>query len=248
MGKSFFAVNLVQYLKDMAVAHIAIDTDNENSTLKRFHSDAVFVDIASPRRLDGVFDGLTKANLAVVDGRAASSDLVLDYFGEIGLPGVLAELGASLTLAIPINHESDSVEQVQRFADQLGGACQYLIVRNAAHSDSFALYERMEIRGRLAREFGGREIDMPRLQDWLVEALNREDLTVTAATRHPSIGLLDRQRLISWQRRLYGAIESVRPLIMDGRAPGSHSQTPTPAETGSERPTKSSQATEASHG
>ena len=46
VGKSFFAVNLVQYLKDRGVAHVAIDSDNENSTLKRFHPDAVFVALA----------------------------------------------------------------------------------------------------------------------------------------------------------------------------------------------------------
>src|SRR5438552_5796472 len=39
VGKSFFAVNLVQFLKDKAVPFVGCDTDNENSTLKRFHSD-----------------------------------------------------------------------------------------------------------------------------------------------------------------------------------------------------------------
>jgi MinD superfamily P-loop ATPase len=33
VGKSFFAVNFVQYLKDSDIAHIAVDTDNENSGL-----------------------------------------------------------------------------------------------------------------------------------------------------------------------------------------------------------------------
>jgi cellulose biosynthesis protein BcsQ len=37
VGKSFFAVNFVQFLKDKAIGHVAIDSDNENSTLKRFH-------------------------------------------------------------------------------------------------------------------------------------------------------------------------------------------------------------------
>ncbi len=45
VGKSFFAVNFIQYLKDNSIAHIAVDTDNENSTLKRFHPEAVFLDI-----------------------------------------------------------------------------------------------------------------------------------------------------------------------------------------------------------
>ena len=47
VGKSFFAVNFVQYLKDKGIAHVAIDSDNENSTLKRFHPDARFVDLAA---------------------------------------------------------------------------------------------------------------------------------------------------------------------------------------------------------
>jgi hypothetical protein len=40
VGKSFFATNLVQYLRDGCIAHQAFDTDHENSTLKRFHPEA----------------------------------------------------------------------------------------------------------------------------------------------------------------------------------------------------------------
>ena len=43
VGKSFFAVNFVQYLKDRGVPHVAIDTDNENSTL-------CYIPRFSPRR------------------------------------------------------------------------------------------------------------------------------------------------------------------------------------------------------
>lgn len=213
VGKSFFAINLVQYFKDTGVAHVAIDSDHENSTLKRFHPEVRFLDPDEPRQLDGIVEALSDAGLVIVDCRAASSDLFLDYFDEIDLPALFKELGAILTLAIPVNHEADSVDQVQRLADRLGPNCQYLIVRNAAHSDRFHLYESLEIRERLLGEYGAREIDMPRMQDWLVEILNRENLTVTTATGHPSVSLLDRQRLRTWQRRLYTAIDSVRGLI-----------------------------------
>ncbi len=84
-----------------------------------------------------------------MDCRAASTDLFLDYFAEVDLPAVLSALGASLTLVMPVNHEMDSVDQVQRVSDQLGKACGYVVVRNAAHSDSFALFESAEVRERL---------------------------------------------------------------------------------------------------
>jgi hypothetical protein len=217
VGKSFFAVNFVQFLKDRGIAHVAIDSDNENSTLKRFHPDTLFLDLNIRRELDGIFAALEKANLVVMDCRAASTDLFIDYFTEIDLSAVLSELGTALTLVMPVNHESDSVDQIQRLADQFGKQCGYVVVRNAAHSDSFALFESSEVRAKLKDKLGGREISMTRLQDWLVESLNAENVTITAATKHPAFSLLDRQRLQTWQRKLYGEIEFVADLLLPAK-------------------------------
>jgi cellulose biosynthesis protein BcsQ len=217
VGKSFFAVNLIQFLKDKGIAHVAIDTDNENSTLKRFHADAQFLDLSNRRELDSIFGALEKTDLVVVDCRAASTDLFLDFFTEVDLPTVLPAIGAALTLVMPVNHELDSVDQVQRLTDQLGKTSSYVVVRNAAHSDSFALFESAEVRAQLKSKLGGREITMPRLQDWLVEALNRENLTITAAAKNPAFSLLDRQRLLTWQRKLYAEIESIADLLLPAK-------------------------------
>ena len=91
------------------------------------------------------------------------------------------------------------------------------MVRNAAHSDSFALFESSEVRAQLKDKLGGREIVMSRLQDWLVEALNAENLTITTATKHSTFSLLDRQRLQTWQRKLYAEIESVAALLLPAK-------------------------------
>jgi hypothetical protein len=208
VGKSFFTVNFVQFLKDRGIAHVAIDSDNENSTLKRFHPDTRFLDLNNRRELDGIFSALEKSNLVVMDCRAASTDLFIDYFAEIDLPAVLSEMGAVLTLVMPV---------IQRLADQFGKKCNYVVVRNAAHSDSFALFESSEVRAQLKDKLGGREVSMTRLQDWLVESLNAENLTITAATKHPAFSLLDRQRLQTWQRKLYTEIESVADLLLPAK-------------------------------
>jgi hypothetical protein len=217
VGKSFFAVNFVQFLKDRGIAHVAIDSDNENSTLKRFHPDTQFLDLNNRRELDGIFGALETSNLVVMDCRAASTDLFIDYFAEIDLPAVLTELGATLTLVMPVNHESDSVDQIQRLTDEFGSKCNYVVVRNASHSDSFALFESSEVRAQLKDKLDGREISMTRLQDWLVEGLNAENLTITTATKHPAFSLLDRQRLQTWQRKLYTEIESAADLLLPAK-------------------------------
>lgn len=214
VGKSFFAVNFIQFLKDKGIAYVAIDSDNENSTLKRFHPETRFLDLGNRREMDAIFTALDKSNLVVVDCRAASTDLFLDYFAEVDLTAVLKAIGAALTLVMPVNHELDSVDQVQRLAEQLGKAAGYVVVRNAAHSDSFALFDSAEVRVRLKSELGGKEITMTRLQDWLVEALNRENVTITAAAKHAGFSLLDRQRLQTWQRKLFAEIESAADLLL----------------------------------
>src|SRR5258708_36623773 len=110
VGKSFFAVNFVQYLKDKNLLHAACDCDNENSTLKRFHGEAVeFLDLSRPRGLDAMFRALEKTDLVVLDCRAASTDVFFDYFDEVDLVETLHDSSASLTLVVPVNHEADSV-------------------------------------------------------------------------------------------------------------------------------------------
>jgi cellulose biosynthesis protein BcsQ len=92
VGKSFFAVNFVQYLKDKDIAYIAVDTDNENSTLKRFHPEALFLEIEDLTEIDSVFATLDKTDLVVMDYRAASTDIFLDYFDEVRIFDLLKQV------------------------------------------------------------------------------------------------------------------------------------------------------------
>ncbi len=213
VGKSFFATNLVQYLKDGRITHRAFDTDHENSTLKRFHSEAEFVGLEDNRGLDAIFHAAETCSLLVVDCRAASTDLLLDYFAEVGLSEVLGLCDAKLTLVCPVNHEADSVEQVRLLSNNLGPRCDYVIVKNQAHSEAFALYEGSKMRRQLVETLHAREITMPRLYDWLVTALHRHNVTVTNALTHPSFHLLDRQRLKHWQAKLYAEIAKVADVL-----------------------------------
>ena len=215
VGKSFFAVNFVQYLKDKNIPHTGCDCDNENSTLKRFHGEAVeFMDLSRPRALDAMFRAFEKTDLVVVDCRAASTEVFFDYFDLIDLRPTLEILSAALTLVIPVNHEADSVDQLQRIVNKLGKACAYVVLRNEVHDDTFAVYEQSVVRQRLRKDLGMKEITMKKLQPWLVEELSLKNLPITEAVKDGSIYLLDRQRLQTWQRKLYAEIESTAELLL----------------------------------
>lgn len=214
VGKSFFAVNLVQYLKDHSIPHTAIDTDDENSTLKRFHPEAAFLDISDPKEIDTILASLEKSDLVVVDCRAASTDIFLDYFDELQIFDLLENMEASLTVVSPVNHETDSLEQIRNLSERLHEQCRYVIVKNQALTDRFNYYEQSKTRSHLVEDLGAREIIMPKLYDWLVADLNVNDLTVTAGVQHSAFTLMDRQRLKNWQRRFYDEIESVRDFLL----------------------------------
>lgn len=214
VGKSFFAVNFVQYLKDNGIPHTAVDTDNENSTLKRFHPESLFLDIEDPIEIDSIFATLDKADLVVMDCRAASTDIFLDYFDEVRIFDLLKSFNASLNLIMPVNHETDSLEQIRNISDRLNRNARYLIVKNEALSAKFANYEKSTTRTRLLDELAAKEIVMPKLYDWLVADLNRHDLTISAAIQNATFDFFNRQRLQNWQHGFYDELENVRDLLL----------------------------------
>ena len=219
VGKSFFAVNFVQYLKDKNVRFIACDCDNENSTLKRFHGDDVeFLDLSHPRGLDAMIHALEKTDLVVVDCRAASTEVFFNYFDEINLRATLQTLSTALTLIVPVNQEADSIDQLQRITDKLKNVCSYVVLRNTVHNDNFIFYDQAVVRKRLLRELGAKEITMTKLQPWLVEELSHNNLTITPAVADGHLHLLDRQRLQTWQRKLYAEIDSVAELLLPAKS------------------------------
>jgi cellulose biosynthesis protein BcsQ len=218
VGKSFFAVNLVQYLKDKKIQFVACDCDNENSTLKRFHGEVEFLELAHPRGLDPMIRALEKFDLVVVDCRAASTEVFFNYFDEINLPETLQKLAAALTVVMPVNQEADSIDQLQRIVGKLKKTCSYVVLRNAVHNNNFLLYDQSVIHDKLQKEFGAKEITMAKLQPWLVEELSHKNLTITAALTDGRFYLLDRQRLQTWQRKLYAEIESAAELLLPAKS------------------------------
>ena len=218
VGKSFFAVNLVQYLKDKKIQFVACDCDNENSTLKQFHSEVEFLELAHPRGLDPMIRALEKFDLVVVDCRAASTEVFFNYFDEINLPETLQKLSAALTVIMPVNQEADSIDQLQRIVGKLKKTCSYVVLRNAVHNNNFVLYDQSVIHNKLQKELGAKEITMAKLQPWLVEELSHKNLTITAALTDGRFYLLDRQRLQTWQRKLYAEIESAADLLLPAKS------------------------------
>jgi CO dehydrogenase nickel-insertion accessory protein CooC1 len=93
VGKSFFATNFVQYLKDRRTDHRAIDSNRENSTLKRFHPESDFINLEDRREIDRMFaaessdlfrqawDEVARV-IASIQDRIVSASLILHRLGS----------------------------------------------------------------------------------------------------------------------------------------------------------------------
>src|SRR5207248_2926000 len=155
--------------------------------------------------------------------RRSSNDVVwssnrtrifLNYFDETEMATVLESMNARLTIASPVNHELDSIFQIQRVVNAIVGKADFLIIRNEVHGEGFDLFDKSKLRQKLLSDLGAKEIVVTRMYKWLVESLQRSKLTPTAARNHQDFSIMDRQRLVMWQRQFYEQIDSVQQLLV----------------------------------
>jgi hypothetical protein len=164
--------------------------------------------------IDRMVEALKDKDVVVVDCRAASTRIFLKYFEDTDLATILVSLGAGLTIASPVNHELDSIHQIQRLVGGIPGKVDFLVIRNEVHGEGFDLFDKSKIRQKLLSELGAKEILVTQMHKWLVEGLQRSKLTPTTARNHQDFGIIDRQRLVMWQRRFYEQIESTKEMLL----------------------------------
>jgi hypothetical protein len=84
-AKASLPSTLSSISKTASIAHAAFDSDDENSTLKRFHPEVGFIDPNHPVEIDRMVEALKDADVVVVDCRAASTRIFLKYFEDTDL-------------------------------------------------------------------------------------------------------------------------------------------------------------------
>ena len=91
-------------------------------------------------------------------------------------------------------------------------------MKNQAHSEHFRIYDDSKTRARVVGEPQGREITMSRLHDWLVTALNENNVTASVALTHPAFSLIHRQRLKHWQRLFHEQLALANDLLLPSQS------------------------------
>lgn len=213
VGKSFFCVRLIEWLREVHRSFIAFDPDFNNSTLTRFYPEAQFLNIGHSENLDLIVEALDSTDVVLVDGVGAQQRIFMDWMEETDLLKVKASLGLSVTLVLIIEEDKDTVFQAGEVARRVGNQAEWLVVKNYKQSQSLRIYQNSRAREDLLR-IGAKEIDLRKLPEHLTTILQLNSWTIPQALGSNTLNLLDRQRLVEYTRELNTQLFDVQSILL----------------------------------
>lgn len=213
VGKSFFCIQFITWLRSLRIPYTAYDPDHANSTLSRFIHDAIFLSSRHSENLDVLVEKLAETPIVVLDGMVGRQGLVFDWIEETNLLRIAREEGFHVTLALVIEDDKDAVHQAGEAVKRFHNQVDWLVVKNHKMNATFRIYQASNARTSLL-EAGAREIDLPKLDGHLNEELQRRSVTIPEALAEGQLFLLDRQRLVDYQRRIFTLLEGVKEILI----------------------------------
>jgi len=213
VGKSYFIIQLIEWLKAQHKDFVAFDPDYCNSTLTRFQPESIFLDIRHSENLDSLVEVMDRTDTVIVDGVGSQQRIFLNWLEETGLLQIKSELNLRLTLVLIIEEDKDTVFQAGEAVRRVGREADWLVVRNLKMMQSTRIYDKSRTREDL-KQCGAREITMAKLPESLVYYLQTNSMTIQKALDSNSLFLIDRQRLIAYRRQLYQQLDSAREILL----------------------------------
>jgi hypothetical protein len=94
VGKSFFCIQMIGWLRSQKIAYSAYDPDHANSSLSRFIPEAIFINARHSENLDAMADRLQETPFVLLDGMVGRQGLIFDWMEETNLCSVSREIEA----------------------------------------------------------------------------------------------------------------------------------------------------------
>ena len=212
VGKSVLARLLTQYHIDHQRPFTAFDTDRSHGALLRFYAG-----FSRPIALDEFesADQLMEAALAT------DQDVLVDLAAQTSLPlhrwieqNDLLSLAADEQVPVVFWHVlddgADGIALLDALFERYNHAASYVVVKNYGRGKDFSAFESSPVRTR-AQWLGAAVIELPELHAGTMRKIDHQGTSLWAAThnRDSGLGLMDRQRVKVWVRRVYQQLDQV---------------------------------------
>lgn len=214
VGKSLMARVLAQYLIDRGDPFIGFDTDRSHGALMRFYSGyASPVVVDRYEALDAIMEAAVEQpeRRILVDLAAQTHDPLVRWMDDSGVLNLADETGVAIHYWHVMDTGKDSVDLLGRLLDRFGTGLKYVLVRNQVRGNDFSVLEQSGQQAR-ALGLGARIVSVKKLHE---SAINKIDATSSSfwtaknGDGHPSLGLMDRQRVKMWLRDVYRELDDL---------------------------------------
>jgi len=218
VGKSVVARLLAQYFIDHNIAFLGFDSDRSHGALLRFYSG-----YASPvvmdryESLDAIVEAASEQpdRRVLVDLAAQTQDPLTRWMEESQLLEVAPELGLNIRYWHVMDSGRDSVDLLKLLLDRYERRLSYVIVQNQLRGEQFDV---LKSSGQLDRAvaLGAKVVVIKRLQEAAMSKIDAGSTSFWAATQPKDqggapFGILERQRVRTWLKGAYEAIQQVEP-------------------------------------
>ena len=219
VGKTVVARVLAQYFIDAGRPFTGFDTDRSHTSFTRFYADyASPVIVDSYESLDtiaSVFEedpGEGQRKSVIVDLAAQTAAPLARWVKDSDLLGVMAELGVTVNFWHVADAGQDSVDLLQRLIDTYGEGPNYFVVRNLGRGSDFSQLDGSPAL-KQALDIGARVIVLPQLHEASMRKIDRQNASFWAAIHArggpDALGMLERQRVKTWLKAAYEALDSL---------------------------------------
>jgi hypothetical protein len=219
VGKSVVARVLAQYFIDKGRVFTGFDTDRSHTSFARFYADyAAPVVVDTYEGLDLIASVFEEEPVdgqvpnVIVDLAAQTAAPMARWVKESDLVALMAEMGVNVNFWHVADAGKDSMDMLGRLLATYGAGPNYIVVKNLGRGSDFSLLDESEALAQVT-ELGGQIISLAQLHEASMRKIDRQNASFWAAVHHKdgehALGMLERQRVKSWLKSCYAALDAL---------------------------------------
>jgi|GEM_PF-443240 len=216
VGKSVMARAFAQYCIDRKIPFQGFDSDRSHSSFQRFYEEFTqHVMLEDFQSLDQLAEAALRGSgvQVIVDLAAQSSASLKGWMEDTGVLELFREAGVMVNCWHILDDGRDSLEMLGRLLEDFKTEARYVIVLNHGRGTRFDAFHTSPQKLR-AIELGAKIIEMPKLHEASMRLVDHTNSSFWAATNQSEdgsrvLGILERQRVKIWLRKLYSELDQL---------------------------------------
>lgn len=223
VGKSVMSRVLAQYCIDRGIPFQGFDSDRSHGSFSRFYEGFTqHVELEDFQSLDQLAELVLSGDedlQVVVDLAAQSATSLRTWMEDTGVLELFNESDVVVNCWHVLDDGKDSLEMLGRLIEEFEAKARYVIVLNQGRGSRFDAFHASPQKA-AALELGARIIELPKLHEGTMRQVDHSNASFWAAVHSgggQQLGILDRQRVKMWLRKIYSELDGLNLKVGNGR-------------------------------